>query len=145
MCQKKNRIKTVIITGQAIQIGIVYILECNISFHNRGPFDVKVLTGWICLIFFLIFFTPTTSSLHCFLEMGIPSSVDLVSSDPSLMVASFNSGHTSIFNMETRQRILTLESSVDTSMYQKPQTNQRKKIACLRLIPLIIFSVFPKN
>ncbi|XP_072712667.1 striatin isoform X2 [Ciconia boyciana] len=47
-------------------------------------------------------------------EMGIPSSVDLVSSDPSLMVASFNSGHTSIFNMETRQRILTLESSVDT-------------------------------
>uniref|UniRef100_A0A8C3VA51 Striatin n=1 Tax=Catharus ustulatus TaxID=91951 RepID=A0A8C3VA51_CATUS len=43
-------------------------------------------------------------------EMGIPSSVDLVSSDPSLMVASFNSGHTSIFNMETRQRILTLES-----------------------------------
>uniref|UniRef100_A0A672U7S5 Striatin n=1 Tax=Strigops habroptila TaxID=2489341 RepID=A0A672U7S5_STRHB len=43
-------------------------------------------------------------------EMGIPSSVDLVSSDPSLMVASFNSGHTCIFNMETRQRILTLES-----------------------------------
>uniref|UniRef100_A0A8C4V150 Striatin n=1 Tax=Falco tinnunculus TaxID=100819 RepID=A0A8C4V150_FALTI len=49
-------------------------------------------------------------------EMGIPSSVDLVSSDPSLMVASFNSGHTSIFNMETRQQILTLESSVDTSI-----------------------------
>uniref|UniRef100_A0A672U678 Striatin n=1 Tax=Strigops habroptila TaxID=2489341 RepID=A0A672U678_STRHB len=49
-------------------------------------------------------------------EMGIPSSVDLVSSDPSLMVASFNSGHTCIFNMETRQRILTLESSMDTSI-----------------------------
>ncbi|KAK2531581.1 Strn [Columba guinea] len=47
-------------------------------------------------------------------EMGIPSSVDLVSSDPSLMVASFNSGHTSIFNMETRQRVLILESSADT-------------------------------
>lgn len=78
--------------------------------------------------------------------MGIPSSVDLVSSDPSLMVASFNSGHTSIFNMETRQRILTLESSVDTSMYQKPQTNHRKKqIACLRWILLIILLVFPEN
>ncbi|NXS11867.1 STRN protein, partial [Neodrepanis coruscans] len=62
-------------------------------------------------------------------EMGIPSSVDLVSSDPSLMVASFNSGYTSIFNMETRQRILTLESSVDTSMYQKKtQIKQTKKI-----------------
>ncbi|NWU70735.1 STRN protein, partial [Pterocles burchelli] len=48
-------------------------------------------------------------------EMGIPSSVDLVSSDPSLMVASFNSGHTSIFNMETRQRILTLESTISSS------------------------------
>ncbi|XP_073194478.1 striatin isoform X5 [Lepidochelys kempii] len=47
-------------------------------------------------------------------EMGIPSSVDLVSSDPSHMVASFNSGHTCIFNMETRQRILTLESNIDS-------------------------------
>lgn len=75
--------------------------------------------------------------------MGIPSSVDLVSSDPSLMVASFNSGHTSIFNMETRQRILTLESSVDNSMYQKPQTNQRKKINCLFKIDTVdnLFSV----
>lgn len=58
--------------------------------------------------------------------MGIPSSVDLVSSDPSLMVASFNTGHTSIFNMETRQRILTLESGVDNGMYSK-----QKKIARL--------------
>ncbi|XP_074753019.1 striatin isoform X3 [Athene noctua] len=57
-------------------------------------------------------------------EMGIPSSVDLVSSDPSLMVASFNSGHTSIFNMETRQRILTLESSVDTTVSSSCQINR---------------------
>ncbi|NXV22682.1 STRN protein, partial [Cepphus grylle] len=57
-------------------------------------------------------------------EMGIPSSVDLVSSDPSLMVASFNSGHTSIFNMETRQRILTLESSVDTTISSSCQINR---------------------
>ncbi|NWT50412.1 STRN protein, partial [Erythrocercus mccallii] len=57
-------------------------------------------------------------------EMGIPSSVDLVSSDPSLMVASFNSGHTSIFNMETRQRVLTLESSVDTTVSASCQINR---------------------
>ncbi|NWH30936.1 STRN protein, partial [Chloropsis hardwickii] len=57
-------------------------------------------------------------------EMGIPSSVDLVSSDPSLMVASFNSGHTSIFNMETRQRILTLESGVDTTVSSSCQINR---------------------
>ncbi|NXL95281.1 STRN protein, partial [Alectura lathami] len=57
-------------------------------------------------------------------EMGIPSSVDLVSSDPSLMVASFNTGHTSIFNMETRQRILTLESGVDTTVSTSCQINR---------------------
>lgn len=33
------------------------------------------------------------------------------------MVASFSKGYTSIFNMETQQRVLTLESSVDSSMY----------------------------
>lgn len=60
--------------------------------------------------------------------MGIPSSVDLVSSDPSLMVASFNSGHTSVFNMETRQRILTLESSVDTCMYKEKKKPKQKNL-----------------
>nr|XP_056708805.1 striatin [Euleptes europaea] len=57
-------------------------------------------------------------------EMGIPSSVDLVSSDPSHMVASFNSGNTSIFNMETRQRILTLESNIDTTASSSCQINK---------------------
>nr|XP_060609960.1 striatin isoform X3 [Anolis sagrei ordinatus] len=57
-------------------------------------------------------------------EMGIPSSVDLVSSDPNHMVASFNSGHTSIFNMETRQCILTLESDVDTAVSSSCQINK---------------------
>nr|XP_042704360.1 striatin isoform X4 [Chrysemys picta bellii] len=57
-------------------------------------------------------------------EMGIPSSVDLVSSDPSHMVASFNSGHTCIFNMETRQRILTLESNIDTTANSSCQINR---------------------
>ncbi|XP_025906998.1 striatin isoform X2 [Nothoprocta perdicaria] len=57
-------------------------------------------------------------------ELGIPSSVDLVSSDPSLMVASFNSGHTSIFNMETRQRVLTLESGVDSTISSSCQINR---------------------
>ncbi|XP_073194479.1 striatin isoform X6 [Lepidochelys kempii] len=57
-------------------------------------------------------------------EMGIPSSVDLVSSDPSHMVASFNSGHTCIFNMETRQRILTLESNIDSTANSSCQINR---------------------
>ncbi|XP_061480694.1 striatin isoform X3 [Rhineura floridana] len=57
-------------------------------------------------------------------ELGIPSSVDLVSSDPSHMVVSFGSGHTSIFNMETRQRVLTLESNVDNTVSTSCQINK---------------------
>ncbi|XP_075781073.1 striatin isoform X3 [Pelodiscus sinensis] len=57
-------------------------------------------------------------------EMGIPSSVDLVSSDPSHMVASFTSGHTCLFNMETRQQILTLESNIDNTANTPCQINR---------------------
>ncbi|KAM9187795.1 striatin isoform 3-T3 [Dugong dugon] len=58
---------------------------------------------------------PALSVFNNNQELGIPASVDLVSSDPSHMVASFSKGYTSIFNMETQQRILTLESNLDTS------------------------------
>uniref|UniRef100_A0A2K6GU51 Striatin n=1 Tax=Propithecus coquereli TaxID=379532 RepID=A0A2K6GU51_PROCO len=57
-------------------------------------------------------------------ELGIPASVDLVSSDPSHMVASFSKGYTSIFNMETQQRILTLESNLDTPASSSCQINR---------------------
>uniref|UniRef100_G3QDE1 Cell cycle autoantigen SG2NA n=1 Tax=Gorilla gorilla gorilla TaxID=9595 RepID=G3QDE1_GORGO len=57
-------------------------------------------------------------------HLGIPASVDLVSSDPSHMVASFSKGYTSIFNMETQQRILTLESNVDTTANSSCQINR---------------------
>ncbi|MBZ3876916.1 Striatin [Sciurus carolinensis] len=57
-------------------------------------------------------------------ELGIPASVDLVSSDPSHMVASFSKGFTSIFNMETQQRILTLESNLDSTANSSCQINR---------------------
>ncbi|TRY83870.1 hypothetical protein DNTS_030096 [Danionella cerebrum] len=43
-------------------------------------------------------------------ELGVPSSVDMVSSDPAHMVTSFTNGRTGIYNMETHQLILELES-----------------------------------
>ncbi|KAJ8246145.1 hypothetical protein GJAV_G00264120 [Gymnothorax javanicus] len=43
-------------------------------------------------------------------ELGIPSSVDLVCSEPAHMVTSFSSGETGLFNMETQQLLLSLES-----------------------------------
>ncbi|XP_054423799.1 striatin isoform X3 [Pteronotus mesoamericanus] len=67
---------------------------------------------------------PALSVFNDNQELGIPASVDLVSSDPSHMVASFSKGYTSIFNMETQQRILTLESNVDTTASSSCQINR---------------------
>ncbi|XP_068176865.1 striatin isoform X2 [Antennarius striatus] len=44
-------------------------------------------------------------------ELGVPTSVDLVRSDPAHMVTSFASGAIGLFNMETQQLVLKLESS----------------------------------
>ncbi|XP_029009812.1 striatin isoform X2 [Betta splendens] len=44
-------------------------------------------------------------------ELGVPTSLDLVSSDPAHMVTSFTSGHIGLFNMETQQLVLKLESA----------------------------------
>uniref|UniRef100_A0A8C1T4I2 Striatin, calmodulin binding protein n=1 Tax=Cyprinus carpio TaxID=7962 RepID=A0A8C1T4I2_CYPCA len=46
-------------------------------------------------------------------ELGVPSSVDLVCSDPAHMVTAFTNGRTGIFNMETRQLVLELESQIN--------------------------------
>ncbi|KAL4641371.1 striatin isoform X2 [Arapaima gigas] len=46
-------------------------------------------------------------------ELGIPSSVDLVCSDPAHMITSFSTGCTGLFNMETRQLVHSLESAVE--------------------------------
>uniref|UniRef100_A0A671VR03 Striatin n=1 Tax=Sparus aurata TaxID=8175 RepID=A0A671VR03_SPAAU len=43
-------------------------------------------------------------------ELGVPTSVDLVSSEPAHMVTSFTTGHIGLFNMETQQLVLKLES-----------------------------------
>ncbi|XP_014636633.1 PREDICTED: striatin isoform X2 [Ceratotherium simum simum] len=67
---------------------------------------------------------PALSVFNDNQELGIPASVDLVSSDPSHMVASFSKGYTSIFNMETQQRILTLESNLDPTANSSCQINR---------------------
>ncbi|XP_061536169.1 striatin-like isoform X1 [Phycodurus eques] len=44
-------------------------------------------------------------------ELGIPTSVDVSSSEPAHMVASFSGGHVGVFNMETQQLVLKMEST----------------------------------
>ncbi|KAM9317031.1 striatin [Gastrophryne carolinensis] len=68
--------------------------------------------------------SPALSIFNDSQELGTPSSLDIVSSDPALMVASFTSGHTSIFNMETHQKVLTLESCIDTGVNSSCQINR---------------------
>lgn len=43
-------------------------------------------------------------------ELGVPSSLDLLSTDQSLMVCSFSSGDICIFSLETHQLLLRLDS-----------------------------------
>lgn len=44
-------------------------------------------------------------------ELGPPTSVDAISSEPAHMVAAFSSGHVALFNMETQQRVLMMEAA----------------------------------
>uniref|UniRef100_A0A7N8XVJ4 Striatin, calmodulin binding protein n=1 Tax=Mastacembelus armatus TaxID=205130 RepID=A0A7N8XVJ4_9TELE len=44
-------------------------------------------------------------------RLGVPTSLDLVSSEPAHMVTSFTTGHVGLFNMETQQLVLKLESA----------------------------------
>uniref|UniRef100_A0A669C5A3 Striatin n=1 Tax=Oreochromis niloticus TaxID=8128 RepID=A0A669C5A3_ORENI len=56
----------------------------------------------------------TSPSLAVFNEqgvLGVPTSVDLVSSEPAHMVTSFATGHIGLFNMETQQLVLILQSA----------------------------------
>ncbi|XP_068423991.1 striatin-like isoform X2 [Clinocottus analis] len=45
-------------------------------------------------------------------KLGVPSSVDLVSSEPAQLVTSFTNGQLGLFDMETRQLVLSLESNL---------------------------------
>uniref|UniRef100_A0A3Q3IP36 Striatin N-terminal domain-containing protein n=1 Tax=Monopterus albus TaxID=43700 RepID=A0A3Q3IP36_MONAL len=53
---------------------------------------------WVCCV----------ASVHT--KLGVPSSVDLVCSEPAHLVTSFTNGQIGLFNMETRQLVLSLES-----------------------------------
>nr|XP_057941018.1 striatin isoform X2 [Doryrhamphus excisus] len=44
-------------------------------------------------------------------ELGVATSVDVASTEPAHMVASFTSGHVGVFNMETQQLVVKLQSA----------------------------------
>ncbi|XP_026210707.1 striatin isoform X2 [Anabas testudineus] len=78
----------------------------------------------------------TSPALAVFNEnknLGVPSSVDLVCSDPAHLVTSFTNGQIGLFNMETCQLVLSLESS------QEPGTPcQINKVLSHPTLPITI-------
>uniref|UniRef100_A0A3P8UM05 Striatin n=1 Tax=Cynoglossus semilaevis TaxID=244447 RepID=A0A3P8UM05_CYNSE len=44
-------------------------------------------------------------------ELGVPTSVDVVTCEPNQMITSFSTGHICLFNMETQQLILKIDSA----------------------------------
>lgn len=49
--------------------------------------------------------------LWCPSELGRPTSVDAVRSEPAHMVAAFSGGRVALFNLETQQRVLVMEAA----------------------------------
>ncbi|KAM9449664.1 striatin-like isoform 2-T2 [Clarias gariepinus] len=47
-------------------------------------------------------------------DLGVPSSVDLVCSEPACMVTSFTNGKIGLFNMETQQLVQSLEATTES-------------------------------
>ncbi|XP_078515532.1 striatin-3 isoform X1 [Lissotriton helveticus] len=57
-------------------------------------------------------------------EHGIPTSVDFIGCDPAHGVASFNTGSTVIYDLETSQPIVTLSSPLDASTQLSSHINR---------------------
>uniref|UniRef100_A0A674BYH8 Striatin n=1 Tax=Salmo trutta TaxID=8032 RepID=A0A674BYH8_SALTR len=55
---------------------------------------------------------PALATFHS-KEFGVPSSVDVVCSDPAHMVTSFTSGQIGLFNMETQQLVLSTPCQIN--------------------------------
>ncbi|OXB66060.1 hypothetical protein ASZ78_001547 [Callipepla squamata] len=57
-------------------------------------------------------------------EHGIPTSVDFIGCDPAHMVASFNTGSTVIYDLETSQSVLMLSSQVESGVQSNNHINK---------------------
>lgn len=57
-------------------------------------------------------------------EHGIPTSVDFIGCDPAHMVASFNTGSTVIYDLETSQSVVMLSSQVESGVQSNNHINK---------------------
>uniref|UniRef100_A0A8C3GEG0 Striatin 3 n=1 Tax=Cairina moschata TaxID=8855 RepID=A0A8C3GEG0_CAIMO len=57
-------------------------------------------------------------------EHGIPTSVDFIGCDPAHMVASFNTGSTVIYDLETSQSVVMLSSQIESGVQSSNHINK---------------------
>ncbi|XP_075783093.1 striatin-3 isoform X2 [Pelodiscus sinensis] len=57
-------------------------------------------------------------------EHGIPTSVDFIGCDPAHMVASFSSGSTVIYDLETSQTLVMLSTQIDSGLQSNNHINR---------------------
>ncbi|XP_053923360.1 striatin-3 isoform X5 [Cuculus canorus] len=57
-------------------------------------------------------------------EHGIPTSVDFIGCDPAHMVASFNTGSTIIYDLETSQSVVMLSSQIESGVQSNNHINK---------------------
>uniref|UniRef100_A0A8B9NCM7 Striatin 3 n=1 Tax=Accipiter nisus TaxID=211598 RepID=A0A8B9NCM7_9AVES len=67
---------------------------------------------------------PEKIYLSLFLEHGIPTSVDFIGCDPAHMVASFNTGSTVIYDLETSQSVVMLSSQIESGVQSNNHINK---------------------
>lgn len=82
----------------------------SVRFRTRSVVDQLLSLGsWL----WWTHFGPNLQTGFCgsVAELGVPTSVDLVRCEPTHMVTSFSSGHIGLFNMETQQLLLKLDSA----------------------------------
>ncbi|KAM6336136.1 striatin-3 isoform 3-T4 [Podargus strigoides] len=57
-------------------------------------------------------------------EHGVPTSVDFIGCDPAHMVASFNTGSTVIYDLETSQSVVMLSSQIESGVQSNNHINK---------------------
>ncbi|XP_060031220.1 striatin-3 isoform X2 [Erinaceus europaeus] len=67
---------------------------------------------------------PCICTYHGDKEYGVPTSVDFIGCDPAHMVASFNTGSTIIYDLETSQSLVMLSSQTDSGIQSSNHINR---------------------
>ncbi|XP_055957494.1 striatin-3 isoform X8 [Patella vulgata] len=79
--------------------------------------------------------SPLLNTFTVDTEDGVPTSVDFVRCDPSQMVASYTSSNTYIYDLETGQQVLKLETKQNSD---SSSTNQINRVISHPTLPLTI-------